>query len=266
MVWALMVKSWRDRWRGVLVWTVGLVAMVGIELWVYPSIRESSAGMDELMQSYPEAFREFFRMSDFTSEIGFLNVEVFSLVVPLVFIAVGASWGANATADEEERGTADLLLTLPIARSRVLLAKMAATVIVLLGLAAALTATLVVGGLPIDLGIPVGQLAAASLSSALLGVLYAAVGFLVGAATGHRGIALGATIALALAGYLVYSLAPLVDAFDGINPINPFQWAMGPDPLTNGLDLGFTLRLVVTAGILLAITPLIFRRRDIRSA
>jgi ABC-2 type transport system permease protein len=266
VTWTLVVKTWRDRWRGLTVWAVGLVAIIAMELWVYPSIRASSEGMDALMASYPEAFREFFRMSDFASETGFLNVEVFSLIVPLILIAVGASWGSGATADEEEKGTADLLLTLPLSRTRVLLAKAAATVGALLALAAALTASLVVGGLVIDLDISASQFAAASLACALLGLLYSSVALLAGALTGRRGVAMGATIALALAGYLTYSLSPMVDAFESIDPVNPFAWALGPDPLSNGLDAGYSLRLVLLSVVLVGFAVLAYRRRDIRTA
>lgn len=263
---ALIVKTWRDHWRGLLAWTIGLVAIIGMELWVYPSIRTSSAGMESLMESYPEAFREFFRMSDFTSEIGFLNVEVFSLVVPLILIAVGISWGGSVIADEEEWGTADLLLTLPVSRTRVLGAKVAATAAVLLALGVVLTASLFLGGLAIDLGIPLSQLAAASMTSALLGLLYASLAFLVGAALGRRGVAIGIAIAMALAGYLAYSLSPMVDAFDTVNPVNPFQWSLGPDPLTNGMDAGTVARLLLLSALLLAGAVVAYRRRDIRSA
>jgi len=263
---ALITKTWRDRWRGLLAWTVGLVAIIGMELWVYPSIRTSSAGMESLMESYPEAFREFFRMSDFTSEIGFLNVEVFSLVVPLILIAVGISWGAGAVADEEESGTTDILLTLPLSRTRILTSKVVATAGVLLALGVILTASLFLGGLLIDLGIPLAQLTAASMTSALLGLLYASLAFLLGAAFGRRGLAIGVPIALALAGYLAYSLSPMVDAFDAVNPVNPFQWAMAPDPLSNGMDFGAAARLAVLSAMLLAGAVAAYRRRDIRSA
>lgn len=266
MTWTLVVKTWRDHWRGSIAWAVGLVAIIAMELWVYPSIRSSTEGMDALMESYPEAFREFFRMSDFASEIGFLNVEVFSLVVPLVLIAVGTSWGAGATADEEEKGTADLLFTLPLSRGRIVLAKATATVGILLALAIVLTASLVVGGAIIDLAIPATQFAAASAACALLGLLYGSVALLAGAVVGRRGVAMGVTIALALAGYLTYSLSPMVDAFETINPVNPFDWALGPDPLSNGMNIGSAALLLLVSVALAVVAAVAFNRRDIRSA
>ncbi len=265
MLLPLLVKSWRDRWRGLLAWTTGLVLITIVELYVYPSIRDSAEGMSQLIEAFPEGMREIFPMTDYTSGPGFLNVEMFSIVVPLVFIAVGASWGASATADEEEKGTADLLLTLPVSRTSIVVTKCLATIAVLTGLTAVLAITLVIGAGVVDMDIGTAELVAACAMHGLLGVLYAGIGFLVGAATGRRGVALGVAFTLAIAGFLVYSLASLVDFFDTVNPANPFEWVVGSDPLTNGLDVGYTVGLVVVSLLLFAGSAIAFRRRDIRA-
>ena len=260
---ALLTKSWRDRWRGLCSWAAGLIAIAAIELWVYPSIRDSSAGISQMVENYPDAFKEMFRMSDYTSGSGFLNVELFSFLVPLILIAVGVNWGATATAEEEHRGTADLLLTLPVSRISIIVTKMAATVLVLVGLCIALTATLIVGTGLVGLDVPAANLFAASVSSTLLAILYASIGFLIGALLGRPGIATGAGIALGLASFLLYSLAPLVDTFDAINPMNPFQWALGNDPLVNGLLLSDVAWLTGTSLLCMVAAVFAFNRRDI---
>ena len=265
MLLPLLLKTWRDRWRGLIAWTTGLVLITAVELYVYPSIRDSGEGMEALVEGFPEPMQEIFRMSDYTSGAGFLNVEMFSIIVPLVFIAVGASWGAGATADEEEKGTADLLLTLPVSRTAILLTKGAATVLVLLGLIIVLAVTLVLGSGMVDLGVAYANLVAACLMSGLLGILYAGIGFFVGAATGRRGIALGVAFTLAIAGFLLYSLSPMVEGFENVNPVNPFQWAVGSDALTSGIDAGYALRLLLLSIVMFAGAVLAFRRRDIRA-
>lgn len=262
----LLTKAWRDRWRGLLAWTVGLVAMAAVQLYVYPSVRDSGDSMSQFIDEFPEAMQAMFRIEDYTSGVGFLNTELFSMLVPLVLIAVGASWGAAATAEEEERGTADLLLTLPVSRTRILATKVIATVAVLVGLVGALTATLAVGTRLVDMDIGLDRLLAAAAMAGLLGLVYAAIAFLVGAWSGRRGIALGVTIGLALAGFLAYSLAPLVDTFDAINPVNPFQWSLGADALSQGIDTGYALRLLLLSAVLLAGSVVAFARRDIRTA
>jgi len=75
-------------------------------------------------------------MEDYTSGAGYLSTELFCMMLPLIFISIGASWGANAIVQEEERRTTDILLTLPISRVRVLSVKITAAVIAQVLLAA----------------------------------------------------------------------------------------------------------------------------------
>lgn len=266
MLLPLLLKTWRDHWRGFIAWAVGLALISAVQLWVYPSIRDSASSTSQMLDAFPEEMQQIFDMSAYTTGAGFLNVELFSMVVPLVFIAVGATWGAGATADEEEKGTADLLLTLPVSWASVLVTKMVATVIALLLLASLLAVTLVAGAAIIDMGVETSGIVAACLMATLLGIAYAGVGFLVGALTGRRGVATGATIALALAAFIAYSLASLVDFFENINPVNPFEWALGFNPIANGVDVGYAMRLLLLSILLFAGAVLVFRRRDIRSA
>ena len=266
MLLPLLLKTWRDHWRGLLAWAIGLALITAVELWVYPSIRDSASSTSQMVDAFPEEMQQIFDMSSYTTGAGFLNVELFSMIVPLVFIAVGATWGAGATADEEEKGTADLLLTLPVSWASIVVTKIVATVVALGLLAGLLALTILVGAGMIDMGVGAAGIAAACLMSALLGILYAGVGFLVGAMTGRKGVAIGTTIALGLAAFISYSLASLVDVFETINPANPFEWALGFNPLVNGLDVGYAIRLLLLSLVLFIASVLVFRRRDIRSA
>lgn len=260
---ALWLETWRDHWRSIAGWAIGLIALVAVMMAVYPSIRSTSASMEEYIQAMPEAFRSMFRLTDYSSGPGYLGAELFSFMVPMVFIGVGVTWGAAATAGEEQAGTADLLLALPVSRDRVIVTRMLALVALLLGLALVMWAALVVGAEAAELTVGGGGLLAASLMSGLLGCLFAALALLVGALTGRRGAALGVSIAAALAAFLVYTLGPLVDWLEGAVRYTPFQWAYGNEPLRNGFDLGYTaLTLGLTVGLSIA-AAVAFRRRDI---
>ena len=262
----LLLKTWRDHWRGFVAWTIGLVLITAVQLWVYPSIRDSASSTSQMLEAFPEEMRQIFDMSTYTTGAGFLNVELFSMVVPLVFIAVGATWGAGATADEEEKGTADLLLTLPVSWARIMITKIVATAAGLVVLAGALALAVIVGSGMVDMDLEAANVISACVMVSLLGGVYAGIGFLAGAMTGRRGVAIGAAITLALAAFISYSLASLVDFFENINPANPFEWALGFNPLVAGFDAGYVIRLLVVAFLLFTAAVLVFRRRDIRAA
>ncbi len=261
----LLLKTARDHWKSYLFWATGLIAMVVIQLSVFPTVRSSAAGLATFLDNYPEALKQIFRMEDYTSGAGFLSTELFSMMLPLMFISIGASWGANASAQEEERRTADILLTLPVSRVRILSTKITAAILAQVVLAVFLVFSLVIGIRFVDLSLGTSKIIAGALTGALLGILFNSVATFLGAAWGKRSIALGGAIGLAIAGFLFFSLAPLVNTFERLTPINPFQWTLGSRPLFDGIDVGHTiLALVVALGFYVA-SVFVFKRRDIQA-
>jgi ABC-2 type transport system permease protein len=185
------------------------------------------------------------------------------MLVPLVLIAVAVGAAAAATAGEEERGTAELLLSLPVSRTRVLVAK---TLVMLTSVAVVALAgwvALVVGTPLVDLDVAAVDLGAAFVMTGLLGLLFGALALFVGALTGSRAASLGAGIGLAIAAFLLDVLAPLADWLEGWQAASPFAWALQNEPLSTGVDgpgaallLGVSLLLVVLAWV-------VFRHRDV---
>lgn len=128
---ALIIKSLRDRWRSLVAWQTGLVALVVIQMSVYPTVRDTSSDWEGAVESFPEAFREILRLEDYTSPAGYLSTELLSFVVPFIFMTLGASWGARVTSEDEERGTADIVFSLPITRRGFLVSRWISGMIVL---------------------------------------------------------------------------------------------------------------------------------------
>jgi hypothetical protein len=76
-------------------------------------------------------------------------------------------------------------------------------------------------------------------------------------------MALGISLTVAIAAFVVYSLAPLVGVMDDINPFNPMQWTVGAESLKRGLDVGYSLIAVAFAAVLMVAAVIAFDRRDI---
>ncbi len=259
----LTMRTLNERWRSTFGWGLGLVLMAVLQLAVYPSVAKSSASMQDFVNEWPEAFRQAFNLDAYTTGAGFLNAEMFSMMVPLVLIAVAVSGAAAATAGEEERGTADLLLSLPVSRARVVVAKVLATVIAVLLVAGATLLTIAVGAPLVDLEVGFGDLAAGVLMTVLLALFFGAVALLVAAATGKRTVALGTAVGLALAAFLLNALAPMADWLEPWQKASPFHWALGDNPLVNGTDAAMAGLLLVAGLVLVVIADVAYRRRDI---
>jgi ABC-2 type transport system permease protein len=259
----LFLKTWRDHWRGFVGWSLGLVAIVSVQLAVYPTVRKSSADLSAYMQNFPPALQKIFRMQDYASGAGYISTELLSFMIPFIFVSVGASWGANSTALEEERGTSDFLLSMPISRTHIVLSKLSAAVLAQILLAVVVGASVIIGRHSVDLVANDSYIIASVLVCALLGLLFLGLALLIGVSTGKKTLALGGTIAVALASFLFYSLAPLVDTFDSMLAANPFQWTLGSDPMHRGFDMWHILLTLGVACALYIASVLIYERRDL---
>lgn len=259
----LFMKSIRDHLRSVIGWVSGITLLVVIQLSVYPTVRASSKNWSDLTDSFPEAFKKMFRMTDYASEAGYIATELLSFLVPFIFIGLGCTWGARATTEEEERGTADVLLSLPVTRRSIVTTRLASATWVLVTAGVLFGTTLTIGARMLDMSIAVDKFVAASVCLTLLGFLMMTIAAAIGARTGKRAMALGYSMSVAIASFILYSLAPLVKFLEPTARFTPMQWTIGSDPVHSGVDLPYTAWLLVVAGVFIAATYLAFDRRDI---
>jgi ABC-2 type transport system permease protein len=264
---SVLVKSLRDLSRGFVWWAVGLAGYVALIVSVYPTIRDNP-DLNELVESYPDALKAFIAFGgqfDFTSAAGYLGSELFSFMIPALFLVASVGNGAGSIAGEEDRGTLDLLLSAPLSRTRVALEKLAAMCVEVVGLGVVLWLALWVGARVFSMEISAGHLAAATAILVVLAIAYGAIAFMLGAASGRKGLAVGVTVALAVAAYLVNSLAALVGALEPFQKVSPFYHYAAGDPLHQGLDPWHTLFLLAVGAAAATVGIVLFDRRDVAS-
>jgi ABC-2 type transport system permease protein len=263
VLWPFVVRVLRERWRGLAGWIGGLVALITIQVSVYPTIRDSREGWSELTEQFPEAFRKMFRMQDYTSPVGYLSTELFSFMIPLIFIGLATTWGARAGAEEEENGTADVLLSLPLSRRSILATRMMCTVFVIACTLLIATAALWVGTYIVNMNIAVAHILQASIACGLLAMVFGGFAVALASWSGRRGVGLGAGLGLAIAAFVLYSLAPLVTALEHLLPVNPFEWTIGKTPLQDGLDPIWSVVALGVSFLLAGVAVIAYKRHDI---
>jgi beta-exotoxin I transport system permease protein len=262
---SVFLKSLRDLRRGFAWWSVGLASMAALMVSVYPSVRDNAA-LNKLVQDYPEPLKGFFGFGgelDYTSAAGYLGMELYSFIVPLLLLIAAVAAGSGAIAGEEERGTLDLLLSLPVSRPRLALEKFAALAAESAALGVVLWLSLWIGARAVGMQIGAGKLAAATAGAVALAVAYGSLALLAGCATGRRGLSIAIAAAAAVAAYLVNSLAPLVHAFDSVRQLSPFFHYAAGDPLRSGVDPFHLLVLLAIAAAGAAASAVAVRRRDL---
>ncbi|MBI2873428.1 MAG: ABC transporter permease subunit [Chloroflexi bacterium] len=265
MLRSVLLKSLRDQRRALLWWGTGLVALAVFTLLFYPSFRDMGSEMQKLAERMPEELLLLFagESKDMTSPEGFLNSQLFVLMVPLLFMVFAIGMGSGAIAGEEERGTLELLLSNPVPRWRVAWEKFAATVLAVAILAFVFWVGLEVTSVGVGMEAGAGRMAEATLSAVLLALAFGALALAVGCATGSRGLSIGVSSAVGVAAYFLNALAPVVEVLQPYRKVSPFYYYMGADPLANGLNLVHASVLIGLVVVLLAAALITFERRDL---
>ena len=251
----------REIRRSLFGWLAGIIGFSLMMLSMYPTIH-GNAGFAQLLNAYPEALRKLFDLSNYTTGAGYLRSEVFSFIAPLLLAIFAILWGADLTAGEEERHTIDALLATPVSRRRVVMEKWLALALATVLLSLALEVLLGVFGPLFKLHVGWAPLSAVIAGSALFALAFGTLSMAIGAGTGSRGFARGVSAALAVAMYLVSTLAQLVGW------LKPWRWtslwyhALGTDPLSNGFQAGHLVVIALSIAVFVLAAVVLFERRD----
>lgn len=264
MIRSVWSKTLFDRRRALLWWSVGFVLLTTAILSIYPSVRDSPE-LDQLTQRLPEALKAFIGERSLTSPVGYVQSRLFQLMVPLLLLGLAIGQGADAIAGEEQRRTMDLLLANPISRGRVVLDKFLALCAQLVVLGSILFVSLLVLTSIFDVDLSVVGLAAASANAVIFALVLGSAALAWGAATGHRGSAVGIVTSVAAAAYVWESLSALVPAINDYAWLSPFHHYVVAHPLARGFSLPFLASFVSAAVVLELFAAYSFSRRDLRN-
>ncbi|WP_431939998.1 ABC transporter permease subunit [Nocardia grenadensis] len=260
----IYTRTLADNRRALLAWTIGTTVVGVIYAAFYPQVG-GSGGMAETVQNYPEAMREALRMQDIGSAEGYLGSTVFGLLLPLLVMAFGVTFGARALAGDEETGYLDLLLAHPVGRTRLAVERFAGLVTgtVAIGVLVFVGMLAIRSGAELE-SIGLGEFAAQCIQLALLGITFGGLAMGLGAALGNRGQALGISVGIGVLTYIAGNLAGVIGA-EWLKYLSPFHYYIGGEPLRNGMPWADTAVLLVAGVGLVSLGFLRFDRRDLRS-
>ena len=197
------------RRRAVAGYALGMAVYALVIVAIYPEF-EHSTSLDNITKNTPALAALFGAIGSLTSPSGWLNVNLYANVFPLLVLLVTVGYGASCLAGQDGDRTLGLIATLPISRRRIVVQKALAMVGQAAVIVVVVAACVAVGRI-FHVTVSPNHLIGASAGVLLLGIDLGLVALAVGAATGSRGVAIGVATAMAAASYLVSSLAPVVD-------------------------------------------------------
>jgi ABC-2 type transport system permease protein len=254
-----LARVLRDHRRAFVTWLVALTAITAFYMAFWPMM---GAEMLAAIEGMPEGLMTAMGYDRIGTAAGYLEAVVYGLLGPILLLVYGIGLGVRLIAGQEEDGTLELDLTAPVARGRLYGERLAAVWLLLVGLIVGVTLAVFVSDPLFDLGLDLGNVVAASFGLLLLVGGFATLGFAAGAATGRRGLALGAVAGLAVVGYVFRGVANAAGV-DALAAVSPFSWFLAPDPLAHGFDLASTLKLAAISVVAAPLGLWRFRRRDL---
>lgn len=257
----LLRRALVDSWRGLVGWALGLGAVIGMYLPLFPSIGGNPEFIS-IIESLPAELVSALNYDQITSGAGYTQGTVYGLIGFALIAFAAAGWGAEQIAGDEERGTLELTLAHGVSRTQLVLERFAAVALKLTLLVAWVSVLVAALNDPAGLELSVEGIVAGGLALLGTGLVTASVSLLAGAIVGRRVIAVGAGAGVTFAGYGLAALGNQSADLEWLHVLSPYHWAYGANPLADGLDAGLWLLYAVTVAAAAA-ALVAFRRRDV---
>jgi ABC-2 type transport system permease protein len=215
----------------------------------------------------PEVYQMFGDFSNLGELKNYLAVEAFDVMLVLTLGFYAALAGSGALAGEEEVGTLETLLALPLARWHVVIAKVAA-----LGLTLAILLAIMAAGLSLGLDYVGSQMPVeydgldmlwASLNVWPILMFYGMLGLFLGAYLPTRGLAASLTAAFLVVSYLVNNLGRLIELVRPYRPYSPLYHYSSTAVLEGRVVWSDELLILGFTALWIGLALLSFQRRDV---
>ncbi len=258
----IALQTLKESRRGFLGWGIGILALVLLTIAFWPSVKGQES-FNDITKDLPDAVKALIGDEDLISPVGYLDSQLFQSMLPALFLVFAISRGTGWSAGAERAGTLEMLLANPVSRTRVIAERSLALVLSVGLLGLVLLGGLIAGTRIIDLPIGAGELAAACLGLCLLAIAFGELGLLLGSLTGTKSVSAGIAAGVAVAGFFLAALGPVVSALEPFEGASPFYYYSGSDPLKNGIDPIHTAVLIGLAVLLALLAARAFERRDL---
>ena len=256
-------RSLRESWRSVLGWSIGLTAVLGLYLPLYPSLG-GSAQLQDLIAALPTELVETIGYDQISSGAGYTQSTFYGLMGFLLLTIAAVVWGSAAVAGAEESGRAELDLAHGIGRVQYALESALSVLVRLLWLAAFSGVVIWALNGPAELDLEPVRIVGASAALGGLAFLTASAALFAGAAPGRRVWATGAGAGVAVLGYILQALAKQSSDLEWLNALSPYAWVYRQSPLAEGVDAAGLALTWGVALVLAAASAFALRARDLR--
>lgn len=253
-----------------MIWALVCSALVVMFMLFFPSMKEM--GMQELvgakLESLPDTFLEAFNISGTTD---FSNISDFSAYVLQYIIMAGGVYaailGVSALVKEESEGTIEFLYSKPVTRSKIVTAKILASIVIFLvfiiivGMVTIII-SVVVKPDDIEMMSMIMDIKNLYVGMALIGYIFMAIGFLISVFVKSSKKATPIALGVFFASYVIGIFSKLQDRLSGFIYLSPFDYAPPSEIIKNGFEAKFIVIGLSIIVVSIVITYTIYNKKD----
>ncbi len=233
----------------------------------YPSIRNETDKIEELLDIYPENLMEAFGAdtSSFSTIEGFMSVEYFSFVWVIIMAILIFSLGASNLAGEINDNTAAFTYTLPVKRFRLYLEKfigtyLIATIVTLVTIIATIAGIYIIDETPNYGGFALFFLVGSGLNLFLL-----SLSTMFSTMTSSRGKVYGAMSFVFISSYLLHVLSGISSKVEDLYFLSFMKYYGDTHQILANTEYnyGYLIVLILSSVIFLGIGTFLAEKRDL---
>lgn len=251
--------------KSVIIWCIGVIFLIGSGMAKFEGMASSGQSMNDIMTAMPKSLQAI--MGTGTLDVSKVSGYYGVLYIYLLLMATihAAMLGATIIAKEERDKTAEFLFVKPVSRSKIISYKLivASVNIVIFNIVAAVSSIYLVGKYS-DGQSMTGDIINAMLGMLLLQVLFLLIGSTIAAVCKRPRIAVSLSTGIILVTYIASIAIDLNEKLAFMRFFTPFKYFEAKFVMNGeGLDIFFVLLSLSMIVILLMITFLFYRKRDL---
>ena len=250
-----------SRWRSILIWST---CMFFLAL-MFTGLHESFASdIESMAKNAPAAMEAVWggNLEHASTPEGWLGLELYGLILPIVLCIIGVAAGASMVGAEEDSGTLELLLASPISRSALISQKFAAGATQIFVIAIVVWLGIVIGTLIFDFEVSLMNVFITTVMAFLLGLASCSVTLFAQSLKGHKSMAISTGAVFVAASYVTNILSRLIDSLSWLKWVSSFHYYNGAEVLLNGVNFFYLFGMLIVCWIIFAMAIWRFNRRD----
>jgi len=261
----VFTETLRRGWRAMIYWGVGF-GLYGLMIMMVVQDSNMLKQYGEISKTLPPALLQLFGgdATSLATPEGFLAYGFFGYLL-LIFAVYAILSGLNITANDEDAGIMDMVLSLPLPRWRVVLEKFLAYSLMVLGIVAISYLGLLIGMHFSALQVDSSRLFQATVNIIPATLLILGFTALVGAVFRSKGTATAIAAFFVVGSYVLNFLGVAASGtfFDKIKALSFFSYYDHQGVILHGLSVGNVVLLLVMTVICAGTAVWSFQRRDV---